>query len=98
MKLNIGKVVDKMTYESCIPTDPVKSGDDCFSLVHNIGTGYTLIRIRPIRHTWLVKVMKCRISNIRIKGGRCEVWITICIEIIVIVIHITKMLKTKTNK
>ena len=39
MKLNVGKVVDKMTQKSCIPTDSVKSGDDDSSLVHNIGTG-----------------------------------------------------------
>ena len=35
--MNVGKVVDKMTWESCIPTDSVKSGDDYSSLVHNIG-------------------------------------------------------------
>jgi len=28
-----------MTRGSCIPTDSVKSGDDCSSLVHKIGTG-----------------------------------------------------------
>ena len=39
MKLNVGKVVDYMTRGSCIPTDSVKSGDDCSSLVHSIGTG-----------------------------------------------------------
>ena len=38
MKLDVGKVVDHMTRESCIPADSVKSGDDCFSLVHIIGT------------------------------------------------------------
>jgi len=39
MKLEVGKIFDHMTQESCIPTDFVKSGDDCFSLVHSIGTG-----------------------------------------------------------
>ena len=39
MKLDVGKVVDHMTRGSCIPTDSVKSGDECSSLVHNIGTG-----------------------------------------------------------
>ena len=31
-------MVDHMTPGSCIPTDSVKSGDDSFSLVYNIGT------------------------------------------------------------
>jgi len=31
-------VVDNMTRGSCIPIDSVKSSNDCFSLVHNIGT------------------------------------------------------------
>ena len=40
MELNVGKMVDHMTLGSCIPTESVKIGDDdCFSLVHNIGTG-----------------------------------------------------------
>ena len=38
MKLNVSKVIDYMTRESCIPTDFVKSGDDCSSLVHSIET------------------------------------------------------------
>ena len=38
MKLDVGKVVDHMTRESCIPTDSMKSGNDCSSLVHSIGT------------------------------------------------------------
>ena len=56
-----------------------------------LGLGHILIRIRPIWHTWLVKILKYRVGNIRVQRGRAEVWITICIEIIVIVIHITKM-------
>ena len=40
MKLVVGKVVNYMTRESCIPTDSVKRGDDdCPNLIHNIGTG-----------------------------------------------------------
>jgi len=57
-----------------------------------------LIRIRPIRYTLLVKVMKCQVSTIQIKRGQCEVWITIRIGIIVIIIHITKMSKTKNKQ
>ena len=39
MKLFAGKVVDSKTRESCILTHSVKSGDDYFILVHNIGIG-----------------------------------------------------------
>jgi len=39
MKLDVGKIVDKMTWRSYIPTDSVKSGDDYSSLVHNIRIG-----------------------------------------------------------
>ena len=39
MKLEVSKLVDHMTLGSCIPTDSVKSGDDCPGLIHNIGTG-----------------------------------------------------------
>ena len=38
MILFIGKVVDSKTRESCIPTDSVKSDDDCPIHVHNIRT------------------------------------------------------------
>ena len=38
MKLDVGKVVDHMTWGNCILTDFMKSGDDYSSLVHNIGT------------------------------------------------------------
>ena len=38
--MNVGRVVDKITQESCIPTDSEKSGDDDYSsLVLNIRTG-----------------------------------------------------------
>ena len=82
MKLDIGKIVDHMTQESYIPTDSVKSDNDYSSLVHSIETGHILIRIRPIWHTWLVRVMKCRVDNIRVKRGRSEVWITIYLSLI----------------
>jgi len=39
MKLFVGEVVDGKTRGSCIPTDSVKSGDDCLILVHNTGIG-----------------------------------------------------------
>jgi len=39
-KRYVGKMVDRMTQGSCIPIDSVKSRyDDCFSLIHNIGSG-----------------------------------------------------------
>ena len=91
-------VADNMTRGSCIPTDSVKSGDDCSNLIYILGLGHILIRIRPIQHTWLVKVMICRVDNIRIKRDRGEVWITIFIGIIVIAIHITKMSITKNKQ
>ena len=39
MELDVAKVFNHMTWGSCIPTDSVKSGDDCSSLAHNIRTG-----------------------------------------------------------
>jgi len=38
MKLDAGKMLNHMTWESCVPTDSVKSGDYS-SLVHRIETG-----------------------------------------------------------
>ena len=96
--MDVGKVVDHMTWESCIPTDSVKSGDDYSSLIHSIRTGAEIDQVRPIRHTLLVRVMKCRVGNIRVKRGQSEVWITICIGIIIIVIHNTKMSGKNKNK
>ena len=46
--MNVVKVVDKMTQDSCIPIKLVKSGDDCSNLVHSIGTGAYVDRIRLI--------------------------------------------------
>ena len=39
MKLFVGKVVDSKSRESCIPTDSVKSGDDCLILIHSTRIG-----------------------------------------------------------
>ena len=39
MKLDVGNVVDYMTRGNCIPTDSMKNGDDCSSLVRSIETG-----------------------------------------------------------
>jgi len=96
MKVYVGKMVDHMIWGSCIPTHFVKSGDDCSSLVHNIGTGAYINSDKANRHTWLVRVIKYQVGNIQDKRCRDEVWITICIRIIII--HITNMLKAKTNK
>ena len=38
MKLDVGKVVDHMTQESCVSINSVKS-DDYSNLIHSIGTG-----------------------------------------------------------
>ena len=56
-KLFVGKVVDSKTRGSCIPTDLVKSGDDYPILFIILRLGHILIRIRPIWHIWLVKIM-----------------------------------------
>ena len=98
MKLSVGKVVDNMTRWSYIPIGSVKSSDDYSSLVHSIGTGHVLIRIRPIRHTKLVKVIICLVGNIR-KRGRGVTWITIKIRKIIVISHITqKMSNTSKEK
>jgi len=39
MQLDVGKVVNYMTRKSCIPTDSMKSGDYCSSLVYSIEIG-----------------------------------------------------------
>ena len=72
MKLEVGKAVDCMTQGSCNPTDSIKSGYDCSSLIHSIENDAYLIRIRAIRHTWLVKVMISWVGNIRVKRGRVK--------------------------
>ena len=37
--MDVSKIFNYMTQGSCIPTDSVKCGDDCFSLIHNIENG-----------------------------------------------------------
>ena len=39
MKLVVGKVIDSKTRGSCIPTNSVKSGDDCPILIHSTRVG-----------------------------------------------------------
>ena len=75
----------------------MKSCDDCFSHVHNIETGAFIASDKINLAYLVVTIIKCLVGNIRVKRGRGKVWITICIRIIVIIIHITKMSK-KTNK
>ena len=65
------------------------------AMVIRLGACVILIRIRPIRHTMLVKVMIYRVSNIRKRG--CVIWITIKIEKIVVISHITQEM-SNTNK
>jgi len=93
-------MVVKMTRGSCILTDSVKSGDDDYSsLIHNIEIGSYIDSDKIIRHTWLVKVMSCLVGDIP-KRDRDEIWICICIEKIIVIIHITQeQTKNKqTNK
>jgi len=47
MKLGVGKMVDNMTRESCIPIGSMKSSDDYFSFVHSIGTGTRIDSDKP---------------------------------------------------
>ena len=66
----------------------MKSSDDYSNLIHSIRTGVCIDSVRPIRHTRLVKVMICRVGNIR-KKGQGVTRITIKVEKIVIISHIT---------
>ena len=63
---------------------------------HKMGAWVIFIRIRPFWHTRLVKVMICRVGNIRKRG--CVIWIKI--GKIVVICHITQTQtkKKKTNK
>ena len=58
-----------MTRWSCIPIDSVKSSDDYSSFIHNIKAG-AYIDSDKTNPTYLVKVMICRVGNIRVKRGR----------------------------
>ena len=54
-------------------------------MVKRLGAWVVLIRIRPTRCIWLVYIVKNRVGIILIEWGRCEIWIHIRIERIVIV-------------
>ena len=55
-----------------------------------------LIRISPTRCIWLVHIVKNQVGIIQNKWGRCEIWIHIQIERIVIVeFHFTNNHKQK---
>ena len=98
MKLDVGKLVNHMTQGSCIPTDSMKSADNYSSLIHSIGTRLYIDSDKTnlaYLVGLLVKVMIYRVDNIRVKRGQGEVWIIICIEIIVIVIISKKCQKQK---
>ena len=77
-----------MTRGSYIPIDSVKNSDDYPVLFIVLGVGHVLIRIRLIWHTRLVKIMICRVNNIR-KRGQGVTLITIKVEKIVVMSHIT---------
>ena len=65
-------------------------------MVIRLGAWVILIRIRPIRHTRLVKIMICRVGNIR-NRGRGVTWITIKIGKIVVTSHITQDYQKQTK-
>ena len=73
MELDVGKVVDHMTRESCIPTDSVKSGDDYSSLIHSIGTGAHIESDYPNSAYKVVYVVHSRVGIIRVKRGQGEI-------------------------
>ena len=83
------KLVENWTRRRWIPIDSVKSWNYFGIMVIRLGAWVILIRIRPIRHTRLVKVMICQIGNIR-KRGWCVIWIIIKIEKIIVISHITQ--------
>ena len=59
------------------------------TMVIRLGAWVILIRIRPVRHTMLVKAMICWVGNIQ-KRGWYVIWITIKIEKIIVISHITQ--------
>ena len=55
LKLDVCKMVDYMTRESCIPTDSVKSGDDYSNLFIVLELGHILSRIIPTQqYCWFM--------------------------------------------
>ena len=65
-------------------------------IVIKFGAWVILIRIRSIWHTRLVKIMICRVGNIR-KRGRGIIRIIIKIGKIIVISHITQKM-SNTNK
>ena len=65
----VGKMVDNMTWGRCIPTDSVKSGDDCPIFIHSTKIGAYIDSDKTNPHSWLVKVMTCQVSVIRKEVG-----------------------------
>jgi len=80
MKLNVGKVVDKMTRGVVSPLTRWRMVMTIPSLTIILGLGHMLSQIKPIQHTWLVKVMQCRVSDIWVKRGQGEIWIHTIME------------------
>ena len=65
-------------------------------MVIRLGIWVVLIRISPTRCIWLVHIVKSQVEIIRIKWGRCEIWIHIRIKRIVVVeFHFTNNYKQK---
>jgi len=63
-----------------------------------LGLGRVLIRIRPSQHIRLVKVMVCRVGNIRVQRGRSVICIIIKIGKIVAISHITEEMSKINNE
>ena len=87
--MKIVKIVDKMveilTWGSWIPIDSVKSENYFKNYSHKIGV-IGCIDLDKSNLVYLVgSYWKSRVEIIRIKWGRCEIWIHIRIERIVIV-------------
>ena len=67
-------------------------------MILRLGAWVILIRIRPNWHTRLVKVIIYRVGNIQ-KRGQVIIWITIKIEKIIVISHITQEnINKETNK
>ena len=73
----------------------MKSWDYFRNYGHKIGAWVVLIRISLIRCIWLVHIVKNLVGIIRVKWG--AIWITIKIEKIIVISHITQDL-SKSNK
>ena len=53
----------------------MKGRDDYPTLIHNTGIGAYIDSDKANPDIWLVKVMKCRVGNLRIERGWGEIWI-----------------------